>query len=78
MHSVHLLTEFTTVSCVVALPNGETAMITHVGSITLSTTLTLTNVLCVPSFSFNFLLPCFLVQFLFYTGPYLLEGDWCG
>ena len=35
VHSVHLFTEFTTISCVVALPNGETSMVTHIGSITL-------------------------------------------
>ena len=55
VHFVHLFTEFTTVSCVVALPNGETAMVTHIGSITLSSTLILHSVLCVPSFSFNLL-----------------------
>ena len=55
VHSVHLFTEFTTVSCVVALPNGEIAMVTHIGSITLSSILILHNVLCVPSFSFNLL-----------------------
>ena len=55
VHFVHLFTKFTTVSCVVALPNGETAMVTHIGSITLSSNLILHNVLCVPSFSFNLL-----------------------
>ena len=55
MHSVHLLSEFIAVSCVVKLPNGETAMVTHIGSITLSSNLILHNVLCVPSFSFNLL-----------------------
>ena len=54
-HSVHLLTEFTTISCVVELPNGETTMVTHIGSISFSATLTLSNVLCVPSLSFNLL-----------------------
>ena len=55
VHSVHLFTEFTTVSCVVALPNGEIAMVTHIGSITLSSILILHNVLCVPYFSFSLL-----------------------
>ena len=55
VHSIHLFTKFTTVSCVVALPNGEIAMVTHIGSITLSSILILHNVLCVPSFSFNLL-----------------------
>ena len=86
VHSVHLFTEFTTVSCVVALPNGETAMVTYIGSITLSSTLILHNVLCVPSFSFNLLsvsqltksCSCCLVKFLLYTGSYVLEDDWYG
>ena len=55
VHSVHLLREFIAVSCVVKLPNGETAMVTHIGSISLLATLTLTNVLYVPSFSFKLL-----------------------
>ena len=55
MHYVHLLTYFTAINCVVELPNGKTAMVTHPGSIFLSETLILTNVLCVPSFSFNLL-----------------------
>ena len=37
----------------VELPNGEAAIVTHVGTIKLSSHITLTNVLCVPSFTFN-------------------------
>ncbi|XP_030934597.1 uncharacterized protein LOC115960041 [Quercus lobata] len=55
VYSVNLLTDFTAVNCVVALPNGETALVTHIGSICISENLVLTNVLCVPSFSFNLL-----------------------
>ena len=55
VYSIHLLNDFTAVNCVVALPNGETALVTHIGSICLSENLVLTNVLCVPSFSFNIL-----------------------
>ena len=55
VYSIHLLTEFTVVNCVVALPNGETALVTHIGFICLFENLVLTNVLCVPSFSFNLL-----------------------
>ncbi|XP_030950060.1 uncharacterized protein LOC115973965 [Quercus lobata] len=55
VYSINLLTDFTAVNCVVALPNGETALVTHIGSICLSENLVLTNVLCVPSFSFNLL-----------------------
>ena len=55
VYSVHLLNDFTAVNCVVALPNGETALVTHIGSICISENLVLTNVLYVPSFSFNLL-----------------------
>ena len=55
VHYVHLFTNFTAISTNVELPNGETAMVSHIGSISLSATLVLHNVLCVPSFSFNLL-----------------------
>ena len=55
VHYVHLFTNFTAISIDVELPNGETAMVSHIGSISLSATLVLHNVLCVPSFSFNLL-----------------------
>ena len=54
--SVDLLTSITTISHImVQLPNGEVAIVTHVGIIQLSSHITLTNVFCVPSFSFNLL-----------------------
>ena len=54
--SVDLLTSITTIShTMVQLPNGEAVIVTHVGSIQLSSYITLTNVLCVPFFSFNLL-----------------------
>jgi predicted aspartyl protease len=37
----------------VNLPNGQSVMVTHIGSIQITPTLLLTNVLCVPSFDFN-------------------------
>ena len=54
---------------IVEMANGETASITHIGTITLSSSLTLHNVLCVPSFTFNLLSvstitkskPCYLI-----------------
>jgi hypothetical protein len=56
-HMIHSITLFTTISSVlhtnVELPNGEFALVTHIGTVKLSNSLTLTNVLCVPSFSFN-------------------------
>ena len=56
-HLVHSITQFTTITSIVQtcvyLPNGEEALVTHVGIVQVSSTLTLTGVLCVPSFSFN-------------------------
>ena len=58
-HMVHSISWFATVistlNTFVNLPNGETALVTHIGTVKLSEKLTLTNVLCVPSFSFNLL-----------------------
>ena len=54
--SMHLLTSFSEIShIVVALPDGEFAIVTHVGTTKLSSHITLINVLCVPSVSFNLL-----------------------
>jgi hypothetical protein len=56
MGSIHFLTTITAiVSSHVNLPNGQKALVTHIGTVRLSSTLVLTNVLCVPSFSFNLL-----------------------
>ena len=44
-----------TMQSLVQLPNRESAQVTHIGIVVLSSSLTLTNVLCVPSFSFNLL-----------------------
>ena len=54
VHSVSQLTTITsTVHSYVFLPNGDQALVTHIGIVQISPTLTLTNVLCVPTFSFN-------------------------
>ena len=54
--SIQLLTSYTEISHImVELPNGEAAVVTHIGTIQLSSHITLTNVLCVPSFTFNLL-----------------------
>jgi hypothetical protein len=51
---ISLFTSITaTVSSHVKLPNGSIASVTHIGTVTLSENLTLTGVLCVPSFTFN-------------------------
>ena len=52
VHSIHLFTNFTAISTNVELPNGETAMVPHIGSISHSATLVLHNVLCVLFFFF--------------------------
>ena len=56
-HMVHSITQFTEITSIVQtcvyLPNGEQALVTHVGTVQVTSTLTLTGVLCVPSFSFN-------------------------
>ncbi|KAL8118881.1 hypothetical protein AgCh_016395 [Apium graveolens] len=43
---------------VLNLPNGQSAQVTHKGSITLSPDLNLNHVLCVPSFTYNLLSIC--------------------
>ena len=54
VHSIHLLSSITfLVHISVKLPNGDIVQVTHIGTVKLSTTLTLDNVLCVPTFSFN-------------------------
>ena len=53
---VHLLTTIIAITqSIVQLPNGETALVTHIGTVTLSSSLILQNVLYVPSFTFNLL-----------------------
>ena len=76
------------VQSMVELPNGETTKVTRIGTVTLSSQLTLTNVLCAHSFSFNLLLvstitkstllPCFSFFLLLYTRPYMLQNNWSG
>ncbi|KAL4650764.1 hypothetical protein ACB092_01G111800, partial [Castanea dentata] len=61
--SISLFQSYTTVShCVVELPNGESAHVTHIGIVKLSNFLILEHVLCVPSFSFNLLFVSQLTQ----------------
>jgi uncharacterized membrane protein (DUF2068 family) len=52
--SVSLFTSVTSVvSITVQLPNGAIALVNHIGTVRISRSLTLTDVLCVPSFNFN-------------------------
>ena len=54
VYSVSQLTSITSiVQTFVYLPNGEQALVIHIGIVQISATLTLTGVLYVPSFSFN-------------------------
>ena len=56
-HMVHSITCFTSITATlntyVNLPNGEVVSVTHISTVKISERLTLHNVLCVPSFSFN-------------------------
>ena len=53
---MQLLTSYTEISyTMVELPNGEAAVVTHIGTIQLSPHITLTNVHRVPYFTFNLL-----------------------
>ena len=56
-HMVHSVSQLTTITSIVHscvyLPNGEKVVVTHIGTMQISPTLTLTDVLCVPSFNFN-------------------------
>lgn len=53
--SIHFIF-FTSITSIVhfsiKLPNGNMAKVTHIGTVKLTSTLTLENVLCIPSFSF--------------------------
>lgn len=52
---LHLLQDVQPCHTTLQLPNGATATISHVGNLMLSSSLKLTNVLCVPSFAYNLL-----------------------
>jgi hypothetical protein len=63
VHSISCLSTITsTIRATVELPNGNMVPVTHIGTVTLSPSLILTNVLCVPSFHFNLILVSKLVQ----------------
>jgi len=70
--SISFFTSITaTISTSIKLPNGKFAAVTHIGTVQISAHLVLTNVLCVPSFSFNLLsvskliksIPCCFILF---------------
>ena len=54
VHSIHFFTFVTSSAQIsVRLPNGDMVKVTHIGTVQVSATLTLENVLCIPTFSFN-------------------------
>jgi hypothetical protein len=58
-----LFTSITTVvSSHVKLPNGSIAIVTHIGTVSLSEKLTLNGVLCVPPFTFNLIFASKLIK----------------
>jgi hypothetical protein len=92
-HMICTVSLFTTITAVISrtvrLPNGQSASVTHIGTVRISESFILTDVLCVPSFSFNLIsvsklikvMHCcliFFVSILFYSAPYKMEDDWSG
>ena len=54
VHSLHFFKSITSsVQISVRLPNGDMVKVTYAGTIQVSASLLLENVLCIPSFSFN-------------------------
>ena len=54
VYSIDLFTKITSsITSFVQLPNGERVAVTHIGTIQVTTSLVLENVLYVPSFTFN-------------------------
>jgi hypothetical protein len=63
VHSLSCLTSITSIiQATVELPNGTLVPVTHIGTVKLSSSLILTDVLCVPSFHFNLISVSKLVQ----------------
>jgi hypothetical protein len=63
VHSISCLSTITsTIRATIELPNGNMVPVTHIGTVKLSSSLILTNVLCVPSFHFNLISVSKLVQ----------------
>ena len=54
VHSLHFFKSITSsIQISVRLPNGDIVKVTHIGTVQVSASLLLENVLCIPSFSFN-------------------------
>lgn len=76
VHSVSQLTTFTSImqSCVF-LPNREHALVTHIGTMQISPTLMIIDVLCVPTFSFNLISVSKLTKLS--SCCLIFLGNWC-
>lgn len=76
VHSVTILSTITsTIEAYVQLPNGETALVSHIGTVIISEHLILENVLVVPTFHFNLISISQLVKSL--TCCFIFLGDMC-
>ena len=65
IHSTSLFTNVTSsLSSFMHLPNGEKVLVIHIGTVQLTPTLILENVICVPTFSFNLISVSKLTKFL--------------
>ena len=75
-HSVSCLTTITSIiNTFVYIPNGEKALVTHIGTVHISDNLILYGVLCVPSFTFNLISISQLTKSLFCCLVFL--GSFC-
>jgi hypothetical protein len=73
INSISLFTSITaTISIKVKLPNENFSLVTHIGTVRVSAHLTHTDVLCVPSFSFNLLSVSKLVKTFHYCFLFFL------
>jgi len=67
-HMIYSTSFFTNITSVasktIQLPNGQHALVTHIGRIKISKSFVLTDVLCIPSFSFNLISVSKLIQTL--------------
>jgi len=67
-HMINCPSLFTTITAVVStyvkLPNSSIVPVTHIGAVVISANLTLNEVLCVPSFTFNLISASKIIKFL--------------
>ncbi|XP_077215980.1 uncharacterized protein LOC143850645 [Tasmannia lanceolata] len=66
-HMVSCVSLLSSITCIgtnpVKLPNGNLALVSHIGTVSLSPSLVLKDVLCVPSFNFNLISVSKLTQY---------------